>query len=69
MLSLQMDKELFQTALRVLQQINKRLPVAPEDEETVRDAAPPGFAGLALDQIAVELIQRQLRKRPQEPSN
>ena len=63
-LAVQMDKELFQIALRVLQQINKRLPVAPEDEETVRRAAPGDLAGLALDQIAVELIQKQLRKRP-----
>ena len=60
-----MDKELFQTALRVLQQINKRLPVSPQDADRVRAAAPPELAGLALDQIAVELIQRQLKKRPE----
>jgi hypothetical protein len=62
-LYLEMDKELFQTALRVLQQINKRLPVAPGDAAKVREAAPAEVAGLSLDQIAVELIQRQLRKR------
>jgi len=60
-----MDKELFQTALRVLQQINKRLPVTPEDAEKVQKAAPATHAGLALDQVAVELIQSQLRKRPE----
>ena len=65
MLGLQMDKELFQTALRVLQQINKQLGVDPDDERKLRQAAPCDLAGLALDQIAVELIQRQLRKRPE----
>ena len=59
-----MDKEMFQTALRVLQQINKRLPVAPEDAEKLRKAAPAGHADLALDQIAVEIIQQQLKKPP-----
>ena len=63
-LSLGMDKELFQTALRVLQQINKRLPVAPADANRIRDAAPPELAGLGIDQIAVELIQRQLKRKP-----
>ena len=60
-----MDKELFQTALRALQQINKRLPVAPEDAEAIRKAASPALAGLNLDQIAVEMIQEYLRKKPQ----
>lgn len=59
-----MDKETFQAALRVLQQINKRLPVAPEDAEKVRQSAPPPLAGLGLDQIAVEMIQQYLRKKP-----
>jgi hypothetical protein len=59
-----MDKELFQTALRVLQQINKGLPVAPEDAEKIQKAAPASHAGLELDQIAVELIQSQLKERP-----
>ena len=58
-----MDKELFQTALRVLQQINKRMPVNPEDAETVRKAAPPAHADMALDLIAVEIIQGHLRKK------
>jgi hypothetical protein len=60
-----MDKELFQTALRVLQQINKRLPIRSEDEERLRQSAPRNFAGLDLDQIAVEVIQSHLRKKPQ----
>jgi hypothetical protein len=60
-----MDKELFQTALRVLQHINKRLPVAPEDAERVRQAAPRHLAGLHLDQIAVEMIQAHLGRKPQ----
>lgn len=60
-----MDKETFQTALRVLQQINKRLPVAPEDAEKIRQLAPPPLTGLGLDQIAVEMIQQYLRKKPQ----
>ena len=60
-----MDKELFQTALRVLQQINKRLPVPPEDAQKLRDCAPPGFADLSIDQIAVEIIQAGLKRRPQ----
>ena len=60
-----MDKDLFQTALRVLQQINKRLPVPPEDGQKIRESAPPGFAGLALDSIAVEIIQSALRKKPE----
>jgi len=59
-----MDKELFQTALRVLQQINKRLPIRSEDEERLRQSAPSNFAGLDLDQIAVEIIQSHLRKKP-----
>lgn len=58
-----MDKELFQTALRVLQQINKRMPVNPEDAEIVRRAAPPAHTGMALDLIAVEIIQGHLRKK------
>lgn len=58
-----MDKELFQTALRVLQQINKHLPVKPGDAETLRQAAPQRLAGLNLDQIAVEMIQGYLRDR------
>jgi hypothetical protein len=59
-----MDKETFQAALRVLQQINKRLPVAPEDAEKIRQSAPPPLAGLGLDQIAVEMIQQYLRRKP-----
>ena len=59
-----MDKELFQTALRVLQQINKRMPVDPGDAEVVRQAAPASHSGLALDVIAVEVIQSYLRKQP-----
>jgi hypothetical protein len=59
-----MDKDLFQTALRALQQINKRLPVAPEDAEKLKQGAPPDFSGLPIDQIAVEIIQSRLRKRP-----
>ena len=59
-----MEKELFQTALRVLQQINKRLPVNPSDAEIVRAAAPPSHTGLALDVIAVEIIQSYLQKQP-----
>lgn len=58
-----MDKELFQTALRVLQQINKRMPVNPEDAERVRQGAPPGHVDMALDLIAVEIIQGHLRKK------
>ena len=58
-----MDKELFQTALRVLQQINKRLPVTPGDAETLREAAPESLAALSLDQIAVEMIQGYLREK------
>lgn len=56
-----MDKELFQTALRVLQQINKRLPVSTEDSDKLRKAAPPAYAGLDLDTIAVEIVQQYLR--------
>ena len=59
-----MDKELFQIALRVLQQINKRMPVDPGDAEVVRKAAPDSHSGLALDVIAVEVIQSYLRKQP-----
>lgn len=59
-----MDKETFQTALRVLQQINKRLPVAPEDAEKIRRSAPPPLVGLSLDQIAVEMIQQYLSRKP-----
>jgi hypothetical protein len=60
-----MDKELFQTALRVLQQINKRLPVQAEDEALLRRAAPQNFNGLDLDQIAVALVQAHLKKKPE----
>lgn len=60
-----MDKETFQTALRVLQQINKHLPVAPEDADKVRRSAPPPLVGLGLDQIAVAMIQEYLRNKPQ----
>jgi hypothetical protein len=59
-----MDKELFQTALRVLQQVNKRLPVDSKDAENLKNAAPSSHKGLAVDLIAVEIIQRQLKKRP-----
>jgi len=58
-----MDRDLFQTALRVLQQINKRLPVAPEDAAKLKECAPPEFKGEALDLIAVEIVQRGLRKK------
>ena len=60
-----MDKELFETALRVLQQINKRLPVAAADAESLAKAAPENLAGLSLDEIAVEMIQAHLRKKRQ----
>ena len=63
-----MDKELFQTALRVLQQINKRLPVDPADAEIVRKAAPPAHADMALDLVAVEIIQGHLRKKSPDGS-
>lgn len=59
---------MFQTALRVLQQINKGIPVAPEDAERVQNAAPASHAGLALDVIAVELIQSHLHKKRSEQS-
>lgn len=59
-----MDKQLFQLALRALQQVNKKEPVQPEDAEALRKAAPPGFENLPLDQIAVEIIQSRLRKKP-----
>lgn len=58
-----MDRALFQIALHVLQQINKRLPYDPADAETLRKAAPPSHADLPVDQIAVEIIQRILAKR------
>ena len=63
----QMDKDLFQTALRALQQINKRLPVDPEDARKLEQNSPPEVAGLPIDQIAVEIIQSRLRKRPTGP--
>ncbi len=59
-----MDKQLFQTALRALQQINKRLPVDHEDAEALKRAAPPSHANLPLDQVAVEIIQQHLKKHP-----
>lgn len=58
------DKGLFQIALRALQQVNKGLPVATEDAERLRESAPQGFTGLPIDQIAVEIIQTWLRKKP-----
>jgi hypothetical protein len=61
---LMVDKELFQIALRALQQVNKGLPVASEDAETLTQAAPQAFSGLPIDQIAVEIIQSRLRKKP-----
>jgi hypothetical protein len=63
-----MDKELFQTALRVLQQVNKQQPVSPADAAAVRQAAPPEYGDLGIDQIAVELIQRWLKRKPTSPS-
>jgi hypothetical protein len=63
-----MDKELFQTALRVLQQVNKQQPISPADAETVRRAAPPEYGHLGIDQIAVELIQRWLKRKSTNPS-
>jgi len=55
-------KELLQTALRVLQRINRQQPVAPEDEEALRQNAAASHAGLGLDQIAIEIIQRLVKK-------
>lgn len=59
-----MDKQLFQLALRALQQVNKKEPIPPDDADALRKAAPPGFENLSLDQIAVEIIQSRLRKKP-----
>jgi hypothetical protein len=42
--------------------------VSPVDAETVRHAAPPEYADLGIDQIAVELIQRWLKRKPTSPS-
>jgi hypothetical protein len=57
-----MDRNLLQTALRVLQQINKKLPVTPEDEAVLRRNAAPTHVKLALDLIACEIIQREVKK-------
>lgn len=56
------QKELLQTALRVLQRINRKLPVEPEDERLIRENTAPSHVGQGLDMIAVEIIQRLVKK-------
>ena len=55
-------KELLQTALRVLQRINRKLPVDPEDERVIRENAAVSHVGQSLDLMAVEIIQRLVKK-------